>query len=137
MTPCCALALLSTIAVTSAHADIYKCVGKGPLPVYQNFRCEFDSAAEEEEEDAMPASRTEPTTAAKPGMRAAAKASATPSAASIPRVGMTAIEVRAIWGKPRDTSDEEHADADVEVWTYADSRSVRFDRKHRVTVVRW
>lgn len=135
MTPwICALALLSTFAVTSSHAEIYKCVGKGPLPVYQNFRCELDSA---EEEDARPASRMQPAKVAGPDMRAPAKATVAPSVASIPHVGMTANQVRAIWGNPRDTSNEEHADADVEVWTYADSRSVRFDRKHRVTAVHW
>jgi hypothetical protein len=130
----CALALLPIFAVTAAHAEIYKCVGKGPLPVYQNFRCEFDSV---DEEDAMPAARTEPANAAKPDARAMAKAAAARAVASIPRVGMTASEVRSIWGKPRDTSNEEHADADVEVWTYADSRSVRFDRKHRVIAIHW
>ena len=129
----CAFALLSIFAVTAAQAEIYKCVGKGPLPVYQNFRCEFDSA---DEGNAMPAARTEPAKAAKPAS-AAARAAAAPAVASIPRVGMTANEVRTIWGQPRDTSSEEHADADVEVWTYADSRSVRFDRKHRVIAIHW
>jgi hypothetical protein len=49
---------------------------------------------------------------------------------------MTTDEVRAIWGEPTDTVQEEPGDGPrVEVWSYGASRSVRFDRKRRVAAI--
>jgi hypothetical protein len=50
---------------------------------------------------------------------------------------MTREEVRAVWGEPIDTSREEFAKEDIETWSYADSRSIRFDRKGRAAAIRW
>ena len=53
-----------------------------------------------------------------------------------PRLGMTTDEVRAIWGEPTDTVQEEPGDGPrFEVWSYGPSRSVRFDRKRRVAAI--
>ena len=50
--------------------------------------------------------------------------------ASEPRVGMTADEVRAIWGEPEETYyGRAAASGRVEIWHYADGRSVQFDNK--------
>jgi hypothetical protein len=57
--------------------------------------------------------------------------------ASVPRVGMTANQVKAIWGEPLDTTKEEYARGDIETWTYADSRSIRFDPRGRVMEIKW
>ena len=49
---------------------------------------------------------------------------------------MTSDEVRAIWGEPTEIIQEEPGEGSrFEVWSYGDSRSVRFDRKRRVSSV--
>ena len=49
---------------------------------------------------------------------------------------MTTDEVRAIWGEPTETVQEEPGDGGrFEVWSYGASRSVRFDRKRRVAAI--
>jgi len=101
------------------------------MPTYQNFPCEFDSLG------SMPA--TVP--AAKVSVATAPNAQksrlAVRPAETMPRVGMTTHEVKAIWGEPLDTTREEYAKGDIETWTYADSRSIRFDAKGRVSEIKW
>ena len=49
---------------------------------------------------------------------------------------MTGDEVRAIWGEPTEIIQEEPGEGSrFEVWSYGDSRSVRFDRKRRVSSI--
>jgi hypothetical protein len=50
---------------------------------------------------------------------------------------MTIAEVKAIWGTPLDMTKEEYGKGNIQTWTYADSRSIRFDLKGRVTEVKW
>ena len=50
---------------------------------------------------------------------------------------MTTKDVQAIWGKPIDMSKEEFVKGTFETWTYDDSRAVQFDRKGRVTSIKW
>ena len=57
--------------------------------------------------------------------------------ATMPRVGMTTNEVKTIWGEPLDMSREEYAKGNIETWTYANSRSIRFDVKGRVADIKW
>jgi len=58
-----------------------------------------------------------------------------PAAPAEPRVGMTSEEVKAIWGEPNETIQEEPGQGSrFEVWSYG-SVSVRFDRKGRVTAI--
>jgi Domain of unknown function (DUF4124) len=112
-------------AAAPASAEIFKCAGKGGVVVLQNFPCEIDSLG------SLPTSAT----------LVAANGSAQPKAVSKPQptepsVGMTAEEVRAIWGDPTDTFNEEPgAGGRVEVWAYGSDRSVRFDHRSRVTAV--
>ena len=121
------LLLFLALGASPVNAEIYACAGKHRLTVYQNFPCEFDRA------DAVTAPA---------GVRAAAagaNAKQGPGAPrpALPRVGMSTEEVRAIWGEPKDMTTEEHAKKDIERWTYADSRSVVFDRKGIVTSIHW
>jgi hypothetical protein len=117
-----------------ASAEIFKCVGKNGEDLYQNFPCQFDSGG------GMPTdvadTKKSPTdvtdTKKSPGEAPGPKKS--PAAPAEPRVGMTTEEVRAIWGEPTSTVQEEPGDGGrFEVWSYDASRSVRFDRKGRVS----
>lgn len=124
------LLLVAALAASPAGAEIYRCTGKGRLPVYQNFPCQFDRASSS---DVAAAAGHE-------GMNRSPTATATPAGAahaSTPRIGMTTEQVRAIWGDPVDSSKEEFAKRDIEVWSYADSRSIEFDRKGIVTAIHW
>ena len=135
----CAIAtwlVVLTVAASSAHAEIYKCTGK-PIPVYQNFPCEFDSL------DALPSTpggivtTTGVTGSPLAGAGITASHPPSPTTPAVPRVGMTIGQVRAIWGEPASTSKEEPAEGDVEVWTYPGTRSIQFDHKGRATAIRW
>src|SRR5215813_12094746 len=99
-----------------ASAEIFKCVGKNGEALYQNFSCQFESMGGMPTD--VPAPKKSPTVPAEP------------------RVGMTTDEVRAIWGEPTDTVQEEPGDGPrFEVWSYGASRSVRFDRKGRASAI--
>ena len=101
-----------------ASAEIFKCVGKKGETLYQNFPCESESIALAPQDVSAPAPKKSPVPPAEPG------------------VGMTIDEVKAIWGEPTETVQEEPGNGPrVEVWSYGDSRSVRFDRKGRVSSV--
>jgi hypothetical protein len=132
--------LLPLLAAAPARADIFKCTANKAMPTYQNFPCEFDSlgAVQAGVESGAAAANTSvaaargPAANGKPGRGAGVV-----PAATRPRVGMTTAEVKAIWGEPNDASREEFAKGDIETWTYADSRSIRFDAKGRVQQIKW
>jgi hypothetical protein len=117
-----------------ASAEVFKCVGKKGEDLYQNFPCQFESRG------GMPTdvadTKKSPTDVAdtkkSPANVAGPKKS--PAAPAEPRVGMTSDEVRTIWGEPTSIVQEEPGDGGrFEVWSYDASRSVRFDRKGRVS----
>ena len=119
------------LVATPVASEIFKCVGKGGGVVYQNFRCELDSLG------SLPSAPTvarpidsiqaRPTTVA---------AGSDTTRASEPRVGMSAEEVRVIWGEPTDTFNEEPGSGGrTETWVYGSERSVRFDHRSRVIAV--
>jgi len=123
------LGLLLLASSTTAYADIYACPGNRGMTTYQNFPCEFDSLG------AVPATArvaSAQATSSRPGDRAPAMRVET-----MPRVGMTTEQVKAIWGEPIYTTKEEEAKGDIETWMYADSRSIRFDLKGRVAEIKW
>ena len=110
-----------------ASAEIFKCVGKNGEALYQNFPCQFESG------DGMPTDVPDPERNHPRNVSGPKKSPAVPAE---PRVGMTTDEVRAIWGEPTDTVQEEPGDGGrFEVWSYGASRSVRFDRKRRVAAI--
>lgn len=104
------------------------------MPTYQNFPCEFDSlgAMPTAGVSGAPGSIVSAAGTSRPGDRERA----TP-VATMPRMGMTTAEVKAIWGEPMEMTKEEYAKGDIETWRYADSRSIRFDLKGRVTEIKW
>ncbi len=51
------------------------------------------------------------------------------------RVGMTTEEVKAIWGEPLEMIQDEPASGRVEIWQYAEGRTVQFNHKQRVMSV--
>lgn len=112
----------------ACQAEIYACAGPHRMTVYQNFPCEFASLGA--------VSATTPVAGVQaPSSRPGDGAHAMP-VATIPRVGMTTEQVKAIWGQPIDTTREEYAKGDIETWTYADARSIRFDLKGRVSEIK-
>jgi hypothetical protein len=99
-----------------ASAEVFKCVGKSGEDLYQNFPCQFESMG------GMPMNAQRP--------------KKSPAMPAEPRLGMTTEEVRAIWGEPTDTVQEEPGKGGrFEVWSYDASRSVRFDRRGRVSAI--
>lgn len=125
--------LFSVLFVASlASAEVFKCVGKNGEDLYQNFPCQFESISgtptdASGQKDAQGPKKL-PTDVAAPKKSTAAPAE--------PRIGMTTDEVRAIWGEPTDTVQEEPGDGPrFEVWSYGASRSVRFDRKGRASAI--
>jgi len=114
-----------------AAAEIFKCAGKSGVVVYQNFRCELDSLG------SLPSSPTIARPSDSTQARSATLAAGSDTTrATEPRVGMSTEEVRAVWGEPTDTYNEEPGGGGrSEVWVYGNDRSVRFDHRSRVTAV--
>ena len=119
-----------------ASAEVFKCVGKYGEALYQNFPCQFVSMGG----TAMDAPGPKELPADVPGPKKSptdvSGAKKSPAASAEPRAGMTGDEVRAIWGEPTEIIQEEPGDGGrFEVWSYGASRSVRFDRKRRVSSI--
>ena len=111
-----------------AFAEVFKCVGKRGEALYQNFPCQFESIA------TMPQDGVTDRILSPTARVVAAKKS--PAVPAEPSLVMTTDEVRAIWGEPTNTVQEEPGDGGrSEVWSYGESRSVRFDRKRRVSAI--
>jgi hypothetical protein len=126
-------------AVPPASAEIFKCVAKDGTDLYQNFPCGIDAigsmatnAPSEKAGLAPGSSRQAQSTASVP---AAAAVGRSPIMPGEPRVGMTVEEVRAVWGEPVETEEDELRKGRIEIWRYADGRSVQFNQKHRVLTV--
>ena len=117
-----------------ASAQIFKCVAKDGTDLYQNFPCGIDSIGSmptdgqsgrsEQAGLAQSDSKRAKPNASPPAGVAAGKSIV---AQSEPRIGVTREEVRAMWGEPTDSGWEEPGEGDLyEVWSYGNSRSVRF-----------
>ena len=129
-----------------ASAQIFKCVAKDGTDLYQNFPCGIDSigsmattaptekagAAQSDSKQTKPnPNASTPNTSLRVGTAAAKSA----VLASEPRIGMTAEEVRALWGEPTETFWEEPGVGErSELWSYANATSVRFV-KQRVSAI--
>ena len=134
-----ACVLLSVLFVAPlASAEIFKCAAKDGTDLYQNFPCQFDSMgiptnAQGTNTPSAPANSTQTTLkAVPPSIQAVGRSLALPSE---PRVGMTIEDVRAIWGEPTSSYQDELVEGRVEVWSYGASRSVQFDVRGRVTAL--
>jgi hypothetical protein len=128
-----------TLSASPGCAEIFKCVGKNGADLYQNFPCAIDTLGSMP--TTAPGAKTSPMPAepnqakAKAGSAAGATPPQSQSRQTEPRAGMTTSEVRAIWGEPEETIQDEPVDGRIEIWRYADGRSVQFNNKHRVLAV--
>jgi hypothetical protein len=123
----------------AVSAEIFKCVGKDGLDLYQNFPCQFETMGW------LPNTPSAQLTSAPIGssqadgkalVREASSNGKSDSVQAQLRLGMTTEDVRAIWGEPTDTRQEEPGQGSrYEVWSYGNSRSVRFDHKSRVSAI--
>jgi hypothetical protein len=119
-----------------ASAEIFKCVGKNGEDLYQNFPCQFESGGGMPTDVPGPKKSSADALGPKKSPVDAPAPKKSPAGPAEPRVGMTADEVRAIWGEPTEIIQEEPGDGGrFEVWSYGASRSVRFDRKRRVAAI--
>ena len=119
----------------AAAAEIFRCVAKGGLPLYQNFPCNIDSLGLPSNPSAA---KTPPAPVAvnpeQPKIGASTSPRSTSTADAL--IGMTADEVKALLGEPEEMVYDEPAEGGpVSLWRYADGRSVQFDHKHRVLEV--
>lgn len=118
------------LAATTSSAEIFKCAGKDSLVVYQNFRCELDSLG------SLPSTSTKATAPDQVKPTTLAGATGVAERPKEPRVGMSVEEVRAIWGEPTDTFNDEPGEGGrTETWAYGADRTVRFDHRSRVIAV--
>jgi hypothetical protein len=133
------IALAASLLATQASAEIFKCAGKNGTVLLQNFPCELDSIGwKPDAQNTQASSGTSNSSSVQPkalpvGVGSAGK---TPTS-SEPRIGMTAEEVKALWGEPGNEYYDELVDGRVEIWSYAGSRSVTFDVKRRVSAVQY
>jgi len=131
--------LLSAMVLAStSHAEIFKCVGKDGLDLYQNFPCQFESMGwVPDAPGAKPpsiSSATTTTDSRKASPRAGMRTEST--APTEVRVGMRYDDVKAVLGDPIEMILEEPGNGSrYQVWTYANARSVRFDHKGRVSAI--
>jgi hypothetical protein len=114
-----------------ASAEIFKCVGKDELDLYQNFPCQFQSMGWVPMNIGVPTAQLAPMPSRQPNTNTRAYADAvagrSASSQSTLRLGMTKEDVRAMWGEPTDSHWEEPGEGErSEVWSYGNARSVRF-----------
>ena len=131
-----AFILFSVLFVASlASAETFKCVGKYGEALYQNFPCQFESIGSTPGGGTSAGGTSVDGTSNGGSSLNAQQGKKSPAAPAEPRVGMTGEEVKAIWGEPRQTIQEEPGRGSrYEVWSYG-SVSVHVDRKGRVTAV--
>jgi hypothetical protein len=137
-------ALFSLLFVTSiASAEVFKCTGKYGEDLYQNFPCQFESMGGTPTDVLDPKKPATDVAAPKKSpaptqqrLGAAQGQKKPPALPAEPQIGMTTDEVRAIWGEPTDTVQEEpQIGGRLEVWSYGDSRSVSFNPRGRVVAI--
>jgi hypothetical protein len=141
MTVAKSVGILSCLLLVAplASAQIFKCVAKDGTDLYQNFPCGVDSIGSVEtkaptEKEGLARSDTKQAKPNAPVSTGVAVGKST-IAQNEPRIGMTVDEIRAMWGEPMDARWEEPGEGDrYEIWSYGNSRSVRFV-KNRVSAI--
>jgi len=128
------------LVASHASAEIFKCAGKDGLDLYQNFPCQFESMGWASMNMQSPKAPLASTDSSQPNTKIRAREAASVGKAGSPprepRLGMTMAEVRALWGEPADTEQEEPGEGGrSELWSYGNTRSVRFDHKGRVSAI--
>jgi hypothetical protein len=125
------LLLVTTFVVPTAGAEIFRCVAKDGVDLYQNFPCQFQSIGWVPTSIGVPPAQLAPIPSRQPNTNtrghADTVASRSTSSQSTLQVGMTTEAVRAMWGEPTDSHWEEPGVGErSEVWLYGNARSVRF-----------
>jgi hypothetical protein len=123
-------ALAACVALPATASEIVKCVGKDGAITYQNFPCHQNAGWLP---SSIPGGKSPPAqvTTAHPDRSSAAAG----DKATTLRPGMTADEVRALLGEPKEMVEDEPRGGRVFIWRYADGRVVQFDVKHRLLPV--
>jgi len=133
------LALACSVGASPCFgAEIFKCVAKDGLPLFQNFPCEIDSLGSlpSASSVAKPSAPLKPGTQEGPSSKLPSASPTSKLAASEIQVGMSADKVRVLWGEPLEmVADEPAEGGPTSVWRYADGRSVQFDHLHHVVEV--
>lgn len=134
------MVLCVMLLAAESSAEIFKCVGKDQLDLYQNFPCQYDSLGlpstnmQAQKASSLPPASVRPNPKTLAQETALVGGSGSPQPAE-PRLGMTREEVTALWGEPTESLWEEPGVGDrSELWTYGSSRSVRFV-KNRVSAI--
>jgi hypothetical protein len=128
------------LVAPQSSAEIFKCVGKDGLDLYQNFPCQFESLGWGPMNMQTQKAPSPPPNSSQPNTKTLAQEVALVGKSgsvqqSEPRLGMTTEEVRAMWGEPTESLWEEPGAGDrSELWSYGNSRSVRFV-KNRVSAI--
>ena len=133
------IALLA-VPAAAVHAEIYACTSKTGMTVYQNFTCDVDSIGSPatgapNNSAPVPSSSSAIRTSLKPVSRQGAVPPTTRNGSAEPRIGMSTNDVKALWGEPESSYQDELVDGRVEIWSYGGSRAVRFDPRGRVVRV--
>ncbi len=129
---------LALTMAPAVSAEIFKCTAKNGLPLYQNFPCEIDSLGSLPSQPA--AAKSGPTVKSiqavpvHPASQSSPPGVALRTPARDPHVGMTAAEVRGIWGEPEEVVQDEPPSGRVEIWQYGDGRIVQINQ-HQQRVV--
>lgn len=129
--------LCGLLVAPLASAEIFKCVAKDGTDLYQNFPCQFDSIGWKptNTQSPKPSSATSDSSQAQPQAISITTAGKTPTQPGEPRIGMTAEEVKTLWGEAANSYYDELVDGRVEIWSYGPSRSVTFDINGRVSAI--
>jgi hypothetical protein len=134
------LLLCAMLVAPQSSAEIFKCVGKDGLDLYQNFPCPFESLGFVPMNMQAQKAPSSAPNSSQPNAKALAQGTTLVGGSGSPqqpepRLGMTTEEVRAVWGEPTETLWEEPGVGDrSELWSYGNSRSVRFV-KNRVSAI--
>jgi hypothetical protein len=138
-----ALLIASFLAAPAIAGEIFKCVAKDGIPLYQNFPCYIDSIGSLPSDPPAAKTPSIPGAAGQEKSKAALAKTKPVNVALIkpthiePRVGMTEDEIRALLGEPQEMVDDEPAEGGrVSTWRYADGRTILFANKHRVLEIR-
>ena len=133
--------LASLLLITPlASAEIFKCALKDGVVRLQNFPCPIDWPESTPPSSATPSTlptppANDPTQDKKPVSADPRPTAQLAASSKVPKIGMTADEVRAVWGEPAEVYWDELVDGRREVWSFAGSRSVQFDVKGRAAAV--
>jgi hypothetical protein len=130
------LSAVALVVAAPSSAEVFKCTTRNGLPLYQNFPCEFDSLGTlpSQAASAKPPARPQSIQAAAWNAPAASAITSRTRSAG-PTIGMTADEVRTLWGEPEEVVQDEPRSGGAETWQYADGRVVKINQKQRVMSV--